>query len=256
MGHFSQIYSYDGFCTSSASMRNGSVSTSSLVLDSERDELVEAPLKLESKGVPTERSAAALKNHSEAERRRRARINGHLGSLRSLVPGGKKMDKATLLAEVISHLKVLKRAAAEVSDAHIIPKEIDEITVEQEDGFNGVPYSIRASLCCDYKPGLLPDLRRALHALDLIIQRAEIATLNGRMKNVFVLTSCKEGNIETTELRRFLETSVHQAIKSVLNKFSDPQEFSFMTFPNKRRRISLFNSSSSSSRGDFWIGRQ
>ncbi|KAA0054433.1 transcription factor bHLH30-like isoform X1 [Cucumis melo var. makuwa] len=252
MGHFSQIYSYDGFCASSASMRNGSVSTSSLVLDSERDELVEAPLKLESKGVPTERSAAALKNHSEAERRRRARINGHLGSLRSLVPGGKKMDKATLLAEVISHLKVLKRAAAEVSDAHIIPKEIDEITVEQEDGFNGVPYSIRASLCCDYKPGLLPDLRRALHALDLIIQRAEIATLNGRMKNVFVLTSCKEGNIETTELRRFLETSVHQAIKSVLNKFSDPQEFSFMTFPNKRRRISLFNSSSSSSRGDFW----
>ncbi|XP_008456427.1 transcription factor bHLH30-like isoform X2 [Cucumis melo] len=251
MGHFSQIYSYDGFCASSASMRNGSVSTSSLVLDSERDELVEAPLKLESKGVPTERSAAALKNHSEAERRRRARINGHLGSLRSLVPGGKKMDKATLLAEVISHLKVLKRAAAEVSDAHIIPKEIDEITVEQEDGFNGVPYSIRASLCCDYKPGLLPDLRRALHALDLIIQRAEIATLNGRMKNVFVLTSCKEGNIETTELRRFLETSVHQAIKSVLNKFSDPQEFSFMTFPNKRRRISLFNSSSSSSRGDF-----
>lgn len=253
MTHFSQIYSYDGFCANSAAMRNGSASTSSLVLDSERDELVEAPLKLEIKGVPAERSAAALKNHSEAERRRRARINGHLGSLRSLVPGGKKMDKATLLAEVISHLKVLKRAAAEVSDAHIIPKEIDEITVEQqEDGFNGLPYSIRASLCCEYKPGLLPDLRRALHALDLIIKRAEIATLNGRMKNVFVLTSCKEGNIETTELRRFLETSVHQAIKSVLNKFSDPQEFSFMTFPNKRRRISLFNSSSSSPMGDFW----
>lgn len=164
------------------------------------------------------------------------------------------MDKATLLAEVISHLKVLKRAAAEVVDAHIIPKEIDEIIVEQqqEDGLDGVPYLIRASLCCDYKPGLLPDLKRALHGLDLIIKRAEIATLNGRMKNVFVLTSCKEGNIKTTELRRFLETSVHQAIKSVLNKFSDPQEFSFMTFPNKRRRISLFNSSSSSSIGDFW----
>lgn len=91
MGHFSQIYSYDGFCANSASMRNGSVSTSSLVLDSERDELVEAPLKLESKGVPAERSAAALKNHSEAERRRRARINDHLGILRSLVPGGKKV---------------------------------------------------------------------------------------------------------------------------------------------------------------------
>ncbi|XP_022986021.1 transcription factor bHLH30-like [Cucurbita maxima] len=244
MGQFSRICSYDGFCANSAAMRNGSASTSSLVLDSERDELIEAPLKLESKGVPAERSAAALKNHSEAERRRRARINGHLGSLRSLVPGGKKMDKATLLAEVISHLKVLKRAAAEVSDAHIIPKEIDEITVEhQEDGFD-----IRASLCCDYKPGLLPDLRRALHALDLIIKRAEIGTLNGRMQNVLVLTSCKDGDIETTEL----QTSVHQAIKSVLNNFSDSQEFSFMAFPNKRQRISLLGSSSSSSVGDFW----
>lgn len=163
------------------------------------------------------------------------------------------MDKATLLAEVISHLKVLKRAAAEVSEVHIIPKEIDEITVEQqEDGLDGVAYSIRASLCCDYKPGLLPDLRRALHALDLIIKRAEIATLNGRMKNVFVLTSCKEGSIETSELRRFLESSVHQAIQSVLNNFSDPQELSFMTFSNKRRRVSVFNSSSSSSIGDFW----
>ncbi|XP_023512593.1 transcription factor bHLH30-like [Cucurbita pepo subsp. pepo] len=249
MGQFSRICSYDGVCANSAVIRNGSASTSSLVLDSERDELIEAPLKLESKGVPAERSAAALKNHSEAERRRRARINGHLGSLRSLVPGGKKMDKATLLAEVISHLKVLKRAAAEVSDAHIIPKEVDEITVEhQEDGFDGVSYSIRASLCCDYKPGLLPDLRRALHALDLIIKRAEIGTLNGRMQNVLVLTSCKDGDIETTEL----QTSVHQAIKSVLNNFSDPQEFSFMAFPNKRRRISLLGSSSSSSMGDFW----
>ncbi|XP_023534215.1 transcription factor bHLH30-like [Cucurbita pepo subsp. pepo] len=253
MGHFSRIHSYDGFC---AAIRNGSASTSSLVLDSDRGELVEAPFNLDTKGVSAERSAAALKNHSDAERRRRARINAHLGSLRSLVPGGKKMDKATLLAEVISHLKVLKRAAAEVSDVHIIPKEIDEITVEQqEDGLEGVPYSIRASLCCDYKPGLLPDLRQALHALDLIIKRAEIATLNGRMKNVFVLTSCKGGDIETTELRRFLETSVHQAIKSVLNKFSDPQEFSFMTFPNKRRRITMFNSSSSSSIGDFCFSR-
>ena len=52
---------------------------------------MEAPFNLDTKGVSAERSAAALKNHSDAERRRRARINAHLGSLRSLVPGGKKV---------------------------------------------------------------------------------------------------------------------------------------------------------------------
>lgn len=71
--------------------RNGSSSYSSLVLDSERGELVEANVKLQRKGVPAERSVTALKNHIEAERRRRRRINAHLDTLRSLIPGAKKV---------------------------------------------------------------------------------------------------------------------------------------------------------------------
>ena len=72
--------------------RNGSFSSSSsLVLDSERGELVEATMNLPTKGVSAERNVVALKNHSEAERRRRASINAHFDTLRDLVPGAKKV---------------------------------------------------------------------------------------------------------------------------------------------------------------------
>ncbi|XP_028778215.1 transcription factor bHLH30-like [Neltuma alba] len=236
----------DGFLDNYAEIGGGFASSSSLVLDRDKGELVAAPAKLERKSGSNERSVESLKNHSEAERRRRARINAHLDTLRSVVPGAKKMDKASLLGEVIRHLKELKRNAAQACEGLMIPKDSDEIRVEeQEDGSNGFPYSIKASLCCEYKPGLLPELRQALDALHLKIMMAEIATLGGRMKNVFVIISCREHNIEDTAYRQFLAVSVHQAIRSVLDRFSSSEDL-FRT--RKRRRLSIF---SSSPLGDF-----
>lgn len=234
--------------------RNGSPSYSSLVLDSERGELVEANVKLQRKGVSEDRSVAALKNHIEAERNRRKRINGHLDTLRSLIPGATKMDKATLLTEVISQLKELEKNATEATEGFLIPTDIDEVKIEQqEDGLDGASCSIKASLCCNYKPGLLSDLRRVLEALHLSIVKAEIATLEGRMKNIFVMASCQEQNFENTEVCQSLVSSVHQAIRSVLDKFSATEEFLLgARLSNKRRRVSLFDSSLSSSSEYLW----
>ncbi|KAF2283514.1 hypothetical protein GH714_011538 [Hevea brasiliensis] len=163
----------------------GHVQLPSLVLDSQRGELVEATVRVGRGGVSAERSIVALRNHCEAERKRRARINAHLDTLRSMVPGANKMDKASLLSEVVSHLQELKRSAAEASEGLLMPTDIDEVRVEgQENGLDVGPYLIRVSLSCDYKPGLLSDLRQALDSLHLIVMKAEIATLEGRMKNV------------------------------------------------------------------------
>ncbi|KAB5512650.1 hypothetical protein DKX38_029678 [Salix brachista] len=238
-----------------AKTRAGPSSTSALVLDNERGELVEATVRMERKVVSAERSIAALKNHSEAEKKRRARINAHLDTLRSLVPGTSKMDKATLLAEVITHLKELKIQAAEASEGLLMPLDIDELRVErQEGGLHGGPCVITASICCDGKPGVLSDLRQELDALHLIIMRAEIATLEGRMKNVFVMSSCKEGGGGgDTKAHQFRGGSIHQALRSILDKFSASQEFSLKsTLSNKRRRVGLFKPSLSSSSGDLW----
>ncbi|RLN16369.1 transcription factor bHLH30-like [Panicum miliaceum] len=100
------------------------------------------------------KALAASKSHSEAERRRRERINAHLARLRSLLPNTTKSDELTVDAS------------------------------SDEDG----RLVVRASLCCDDRADLLPDLIRALKALRLRALKAEITTLGGRVKNVLVIT--------------------------------------------------------------------
>ncbi|KAJ0963058.1 hypothetical protein J5N97_028180 [Dioscorea zingiberensis] len=188
----------------------------------------------------------ALKSHSEAERRRRERINAHLTTLRGLIPCSDKLDKASLLAEVISHVKRLKNNATEMSKGCIVPSEVDEVRAEMERlGMNSESFSIKASLSCDDRPEILADLKNTLQAFKLKTLGAEISTLSGRMKVVFLL-AC-EGNTTETE-RHLLTASIQQALKSVLDRASSPQDFLLRTsYPNKRRRIPLFESSSSSS---------
>lgn len=59
-----------------------------LVHDDRKEETLKAMEVLDEKkdGDIEVKSVAALKSHSEAEKRRRERINAHLGTLRELVP--------------------------------------------------------------------------------------------------------------------------------------------------------------------------
>lgn len=55
------------------------------------------------------------------------------------------MDKAALLAEVINHVKELRKNAAEATKDMLVPSDIDEVRVEQEtDGVGEASYTIRA----------------------------------------------------------------------------------------------------------------
>jgi len=99
-------------------------------------------------------------------------------------------DKASLLAEVIQHVKELKRQTSEIvtEEACPLPTESDELTVDASSDEDG-RLVVRASLCCDDRADLLPDLIRALKALRLRALKAEITTLGGRVKNVLVITA-------------------------------------------------------------------
>ncbi|KAI8525689.1 hypothetical protein RHMOL_Rhmol13G0248800 [Rhododendron molle] len=221
----------------------------SLVLDGERGELVKAPIGVGKKsvGVPEEKVVAALKSHSEAERRRRERINAHLNTLRGLVPCTEKMDKAALLAEVITQVKQLQKTARESATGLIIPMDDDEVRVEPHHNEDG-SFSLRVSLCCDYRPELMSELRQALESLHLNTVKAEISTLGDRIKNVFVFTSRKDIDSENAESCQLLVNSVHQALSGILDKASASAEYSpRTTLPTKRRRTSYVDSSSSSS---------
>ncbi|KAF3452099.1 hypothetical protein FNV43_RR08196 [Rhamnella rubrinervis] len=239
------LHSSGGF---SEDLRGGSALSHSLVLDSEKGELVKAPARVSKKGVSEAKALAALKNHSEAERRRRERINAHLATLRGLVPCTEKMDKATLLAEVVSHVKELKKNAADASKGLLIPLDADEIKVEPYDNGRGNgTSSFKASICAGNGSELLSDIRQALDALHLKMERTEISTLGDRVKIVFIFSRYQEGNDEAGTCQ-ILASSVHEALSSVLDKACALAEYSpRTTLPSKRRRISYFDSSSSSS---------
>ncbi|KAK1378619.1 Transcription factor bHLH51 [Heracleum sosnowskyi] len=192
------------------------------------------------------KSVAALKSHSEAEKRRRERINAHLDTLRGLVPCTTKMDKASLLAEVICQVKQLKVSAAEASKGLLIATDADEVIVEPLDGSSRCGTYFLASVCCDYKREVLLDVKQALVSLHLNIVKAEISTFKKRMKYVFVFTGGEHNG--SGKEQQILMKTVRQALSSILEKISLSTEYTPRTIPpNKRRKISFYESSSLSS---------
>ncbi|CAM0957580.1 unnamed protein product [Alopecurus aequalis] len=159
--------------------------------------------------------ARSLKVHSEAERRRRERINGHLAMLRRMIPDANQMDKATLLGSVVNQVKYLKRKATETTTQAPtpIPPEANEITVRcyTVAGDDQTTY-IHATVSCDDRPGLFAGLAGAVRGLRLRAVRAELASLGGRAHHVFLL--CKEDG-DVSPGPRALEGAVWQALAEV-----------------------------------------
>lgn len=149
------------------------------------------------------------------------------------------MEKAALLAQVISHVKKLKRNAAEINRNYTVPSDTDEVRVEVEGDMTiAGRLMVRASLCCDDRPEILADLRQTLSGLHLKTVRAEISTLGGRMKNVLMMTS--EGTFSNIDKHLFV-ASVHQALNSILDRLKSREDFlPRASFGNKRQRISPF----------------
>lgn len=219
---------------------------SRLVLDGVRGELVNAAKMMTPKELMEAKAVAASKSHSEAERRRRERINSHLATLRTLLPSTTKTDKASLLAEVIDHVKDLKRRASEIAKGNPVPTDVDELRVEEADGDGDNSKSrlvIKASLCCDDRPDLLADLNRTLHSLRLRAVKAEISTLGGRMKNVFIITST-EGVPEKDQDSPSVNC-VQEALRAVMERAASNELSSGNLASNKRQRILPMDATSS-----------
>ncbi|MCO5559592.1 hypothetical protein L7F22_013193 [Adiantum nelumboides] len=199
-----------GVCFPSYSVLNAG----SLVLDSSRGELVNA-LKMTPKEILEAKALAASRSHSEAERRRRERINTHLATLRTIVPSSIKSDKASLLAEVIDQVKRLKRQVSDVYCYGSMPSESDELIVEVDPNSEKGKVMVRVSLCCDDRPDLMADLKQALDTLKLCTLKVEMSTLGGRIRNEF-LVAPKDDCIEQDA--DFLIKRVQEALRLVMER--------------------------------------
>nr|XP_009761017.1 PREDICTED: transcription factor bHLH30-like isoform X1 [Nicotiana sylvestris] len=205
--------------------------------------------KMTAQEIMDAKALAASKSHSEAERRRRERINNHLAKLRSLLPNTTKTDKASLLAEVIQHVKELKRQTSLIAETNPVPTEIDELTVDNaSDEFEDGKFVIKASLCCEDRSDLLPDLIKTLKALRLKTLKAEITTLGGRVRNVLFITGDHNYNqeddlstsddLDQQQQPQYSISSIQEALKAVMEKSSGDDSASGSV---KRQRTNNIN---------------
>lgn len=84
-------------------------------------------------------------------------------------------------------MKELKRQTSLIAETSPVPTESDELTVDDASDDEG-RFVIKASLCCEDRSDLIPDLIKTLKALRLRTLKAEITTLGGRVKNVLFVT--------------------------------------------------------------------
>ena len=163
-----------------------------------------------------------------------------------------QMDKAALLAEVITHVKKLKTSAARIRSHCAVPADADDVAVELVPAPDAAAASpppshgggllVKATLSCADGADVFADVKSALRPLRLRVVGSEVTTLGGRVLLTFLMSPPPAGDVGG------LAESVRQALQSVLDKASSALEFApRASLLNKRRRVSTFESSSSSS---------
>lgn len=151
-------------------------------------------------------------------------------------------DKASLLAEVIQHVKELKRQTSLIAETSLIPTEIDELMVEtlDEDG----KYVIKASICCEDRPDLLPSLIKTLKAMRMRTLKAEITTVGGRVKNVLFITGEEDSSSDSNEdlqqsQQHYSISSIQDALKEVMEKAGGNSEESSAASAKRQRTANV-----------------
>lgn len=123
-----------------------------------------------------------------------------------------------MLAEVIQHVKELKRQTSIIAETNPVPTEMDELTVDNASDEDG-RFVIKASLCCEDRSDLLPELIKTLKALRLKTLKAEITTLSGRVKNVLFITGDEDSDMEDhQQQQQYSISSIQEALKSVMER--------------------------------------
>ncbi|GAB2283230.1 hypothetical protein Dimus_017755 [Dionaea muscipula] len=153
-------------------------------------------------------------NHNENERIRRKGFNGHIETFRRLFPSLTKKDKASVLGEVVRQVRELNKRAAKLRSAVgssinineaeeeeeriiqgscyaaggvyadaavglLVPDDTDNVNVRRCDADSSI---VIATLSCEDREKLIPDIIWALGSVKGRAIRAEMATVGCRAK--------------------------------------------------------------------------
>eukprot|EP00252_Welwitschia_mirabilis_P019392 TRINITY_DN4471_c0_g2_i2.p1 TRINITY_DN4471_c0_g2~~TRINITY_DN4471_c0_g2_i2.p1 ORF type:complete len:135 (-),score=32.95 TRINITY_DN4471_c0_g2_i2:8-412(-) len=92
---------------------------------------------------------------------------------------------------------------------------------------------ITVSLCCEDRPDLLSDLNKTLCSLRLKAIKADISTLDGRIRNVFVMT--KSGDSLDNDTESLFLRRIQEALQSVIERSTSSNQHFLLS--NKRQRL-------------------
>lgn len=134
-------------------------------------------------------------------------------------------------------MKELKRQTSLIAESSPVPTEIDELSVDNASDEDG-KFIIKASLCCEDRSDLLPDLIKTLKALRLKTLKAEITTLGGRVRNVLFITS-EDDDVVLDQQQQYSITSIQEALKSVMEKAAGGGDDSASAASVKRQRTNI-----------------
>ncbi|XP_017406625.1 transcription factor bHLH131 [Vigna angularis] len=162
----------------------------------------------------TEIKVVAAKKHSEAEKRRRMRINGQYETLRTILPNLIKKDKASVLAETIKQVKELKKKVSKVEqescgssskDVVKFPSGADRLRLEK---CNNEEDLVKATLSCEDSMGLMSAISRAMGSVKTKVVKAEIVSVGGRNRSVLWVQGL--GNDHMGMLKSSLKIAMHK----------------------------------------------
>ncbi|VYS65257.1 unnamed protein product [Arabidopsis thaliana] len=150
----------------------------------------------------TESKEVAAKKHSDAERRRRLRINSQFATLRTILPNLVKQDKASVLGETVRYFNELKKM---VQDIPTTPSLEDNLRL---DHCNNNRDLARVVFSCSDREGLMSEVAESMKAVKAKAVRAEIMTVGGRTKCALFVQGVN-GNEGLVKLKKSLKLVVN-----------------------------------------------
>ncbi|CAL9083842.1 unnamed protein product [Musa textilis] len=174
------------------------------------DAMAEQRSKAVSNGT---RSTYHKEDHIIAERKRREKLTQRFIALSAMVPGLKKMDKASVLGDAINYLKQLEekvkiledQAAQRTVESAVLVKKsrvrVDGDSSSHDENLDGLPQieakmsgkTVLVKIHCDNRKGVLVKLLSEIENLHLSVANTSAMSFVGSSLDITVMAQVEEG---------------------------------------------------------------
>ncbi|KAH7673648.1 Myc-type basic helix-loop-helix (bHLH) domain-containing protein [Dioscorea alata] len=158
-----------------------------------------------------ERSLVCVDNHLMAERKRREKLNQRFIELSGLIPGLKKLDKASLIEDAINYIKELEKKlnmkrtssnSANYQNESLSRKTSPNIEV------NMIEKNVLVKVHCEAGKGVLAKMLEEIEKLHLVLSAVSTLPFTASCICVTVTAKFEEGySMNVNELMKKLSSS-------------------------------------------------